>query len=105
MGSMSEFFCPNCDFRLENCGGYSVGMASSCQSYYCMDCSWVFDHFTEHDFSDPKLHPFENDKGIEGKGVPCPKCKGKNTDFWNPKFPCPKCGTKMKEGDMGILWD
>lgn len=105
MGSASEFICPKCDLRLEMCGGYSVGMAASCQTYYCMDCSWVFDHFTEHDFSNPKQDPFENDHGIEGKSVACPKCSGKNTDYWNPKFPCPRCGTKMKKGNMEILWD
>ena len=105
MGSMSEFICPNCNFRLEMCGGYSVGMTSSCQTYYCRDCKWVFDHFTKHDFSDPEKSPFSQDRGIEGKGVPCPKCGKKETDFWNPGFPCPKCNTKMHEGGMVMRWD
>ena len=105
MGSTSEFVCPQCKFRLENCGGYTVGMIASCQTYYCMDCSWVFDHFTDHFLENQERDPFNSDRGVEGRGVPCPKCKDKNTDYWNPKFPCPKCGTKMRRGRQVMLWD
>jgi len=105
LGSKLEFVCPECGFRFVVAGGYSVGMLSSCQTYFCIDCHWVFDHYTEHDNIAPKPSPFERDRGVEGEGVPCPKCSGKNTEYWNPKFPCPKCGTRMEEGDLAMLWD
>ena len=105
MGSRSEYICPKCKLTLELCGGYSVGMVSACQTYRCLDCKYVFDHYTPHDFSNADISPFERDHGPEGKGVPCPKCNGGYTEYWDPKYPCPMCVTRMDEGEMTMLWD
>ena len=105
VGSKYEFKCPNCQHTLESGVGEDWGMKDFNRSYCCEDCRKVFEVFTDWvELGEQPRDPLQV-LVPEGKGEKCPKCKGRNTVFWDPKRSCPKCGKKMKKGDPVCLWD
>lgn len=105
MGSKYEFCCPKCQHTLESGIGEDWGMKGFYRTHYCQSCHNVFEIFTDRFTQDLSEDISRHDHESAAKGEVCPKCKGRQIAFWDPKRPCPKCGTKMKKGDLVCLWD
>ena len=68
----------------------------------CSDCKAVVDVLIggpRYFGDEPQEMPDDPDVGR------CPDCNGKNVAPWPKSRPCPKCKSRMKKGDVVIMWD
>ena len=100
MGTRFEFICNACNYAASVSGGYDVGMDIKTKTMVCVDCCEVVDVYMGP--VDPEF--LKNEKYLKGIKT-CPKCGGMSLKPWTNFRRCPKCGSKMKKGDMIILWD
>ncbi len=101
MGKAYSFTCSSCGYSVEVCGGTDSGMAATLRTSVCRDCKAVVDIL----IGGPKLFGGKPEKTDDPDVGCCPACKGKNVTPWSRFRPCPKCKSRMKKGDVLIMWD
>jgi DNA-directed RNA polymerase subunit RPC12/RpoP len=95
MGTLHEYICADCGYRVMVSGGNDVGLAARTATIYCEDCRELQDVATSYE-------PWEDRETFP------PRCKvaaSHTIRRWNDLDPCPRCGDAMEPTGDYRLWD